>query len=160
MYSPSIYDDSLTCSIDNVPVNGDPLYMYPLLVTAVLPYVASLPICLKPLNAFQKIYLTTILVSTTLGLLWHYLLEPEGYIMFADYYATFCWFLLDVLWAKLLNKKYIIIYNIDVFAVYCLLHIFTKKQTFAYIVYHSIWHVLFAMKAMYVSCLIWKYDNV
>ena len=96
MYSPSIYNDSLTCSIDNVPVNGDPLYMYPLLVTAVLPYLASLPIFLKPLNAFQKIYLTTILVSTTLGLLWHYLLEPEGYIMFADYYAAFCWFLVDI----------------------------------------------------------------
>jgi hypothetical protein len=160
MYTPNIYNDSQTCSILDAPVKGDPFYMYPLLVSGALPYLAALPILLKPLNPFQKIYLSTMFVSTTLGLLWHYLWEPEGYLMFANCYATFCWFLLDVLWSKLLSKKYIIIYNIDIFAVYCFVNVFATKQTFSYIVYHSIWHVLFAMKAMYVSYLIWKYDNV
>jgi hypothetical protein len=153
------YNNAATCSIEDTPLKQDQLYMYPLLVTAALPYLAALPILLKPFNWFQRLYLNTILVSTTLGLLWHYLWEPEGYIMFANYYATFCWLLLDVLWAKILNKKYIIIYNFDIIAVHCLIATFTSKNTFAYIMYHSIWHILFTLKSLYVSYLIWKYDK-
>ena len=158
MYGPSIYNDALTCSIDHAPIPGDPFYMYPLLVSGTLPYYAVIPILMKPLNPLSRLYLITILVSTTLGLLWHYLWEPEGYIMFAHYYAAFCWLLLDVMWSKFLNKPRIIIYNIDSIAIYCAVELFTDKKTFSYIVYHSIWHVIFSVKALYVSCLIWKYD--
>ena len=159
MYGPNIYNDALTCSIDHEPIPGDPFYMYPLLVSGFLPYFALVPILIKPLNQLTRLYLNIIFISTTLGLLWHYLWEPEGYVMLANYYAAFCWLLLDVMWSKLLNKPYIIIYSIDTIAIYCAVELFASKKTFSYIVYHSMWHVIFSLKTLYVSCLIWKYDT-
>ena len=159
MYGPNIYSETLMCSSLDAPVASDPFYMYPLLVSGFLPYFALVPILMKPLNPLTRLYLIIIFISTTLGLLWHYLWEPEGLIMLADYYAAFCWLLLDVMWSKLLNKPYIIIYNIDSIAFYCAVELFAAKKTFSYILYHSMWHVLFSIKALYVSCLIWKYDT-
>ena len=160
MYSANIYRDTpYTCSILVSPGNGDPMYMYPLQLTGALPYLAVIPILLKPLNWFTRVYLNTILISTTLGILWHSLSEPEGMIKFADYYAAFCWLVLDLLWCKIFNNPDIIIYNIDTIIIHCLIDLFIDKKSFNYIMYHSAWHVLFAMKSVYVSCIIWKYDR-
>ena len=60
---------------------------------------------------FNKLYRNTIIISTTISIVWHYF--DESYILFYfDYIVVLLWFCQDILWSVLINKPIIIYLNI------------------------------------------------
>lgn len=88
-------------------------------------------------------YTITILVSSTLSVVWHALGEPYGIWMYLDYFAALCWFLYELYLGK--NKITILLLNGVVFT---LNRLIPQEH---YIVYHSIWHLISSMKSIYIS---------
>jgi hypothetical protein len=124
-----------------------------LLLTASLHYLAIIPIIAKyKLNVplFNRIYLYTIWLTTTISMIWHY----TNNLLDVDYLFTALWFGEDVLWSLLLNQPHIIYLNIGIFT----LNIIVDRMN-NYIFYHSIWHVISAMKSIYISYLVHKIET-
>jgi hypothetical protein len=127
-----------------------------LVLTSSLHYFAVIPIILayqnKPLPFFNKIYLNTILYATTISILWHFFNETSM-LVYLDYGLAIVWFFQDILWSLLLSKPSIIYLNIVIF----ILH-FLVRYTGDYLLYHSIWHGISAIKCIYISYIIKYYD--
>ena len=126
-----------------------------LIITSALHYLAILPF------AKYNNYVLTIIISTTLSILWHLNREPYGILLYLDYTATLIWFLYDIYLGHQTNNLLvvwlIILYNISIF----ILNIISIYYKY-YIITHSIWHVLSAIKCYYVSKLItdFNYNNI
>ena len=90
-------------------------------------------------------YTITILASSTLSVVWHALGEPDGILMYLDYFAALCWFLYEVHLGK--NKMLVTIILLNG-VVFTLNRLIPQEQ---YVFYHSIWHILSSMKSIYVS---------
>ena len=128
-----------------------------LILTSCLHYLALIPILIKYRNKsladFNKLYRNTIIISTTISIVWHYF--DESYILFYfDYIVVLLWFCQDILWSVLINKPIIIYLNIII----GILH-FLVRYSGNYVLYHSIWHVISAIKCIYISWVIQKYDK-
>ena len=128
-----------------------------LILTCSLHYLAMIPIKLQFLKInlpfFNQMYINTIFLSTTFGILAHYL-ETNYLIWKIDYIIAGLWFLEDVLWSFELENYMVIFLNIFVFGLNTL-----ATYTNNYIMYHSIWHVISAIKCIYISFLIQKSKN-
>ena len=129
-----------------------------LFITTSLHYLAIIPLLLpykknyKILPFFNRLYATTIFIGASLSLLYHYYHESI-IIMIVDYLFAGIWVILDILWEFLLNIKIIKYMNIGIFILNI---IFNNYNNYVY--YHSIWHVLSAIKCVIVSSLIYYYD--
>ena len=130
--------------------------VWSLILTSSLHYLSVIPILLayqnKPLPFFNKIYRNTILLSTTISIIWHFFNETSK-LVYLDYGLAIIWFLQDILWSFLLSKPIMIYLNIIIF----ILH-FLVRYTGDYVLYHSIWHVISSIKCMYISYIIKHYD--
>jgi len=114
-----------------------------LLVLSTLPhYYAVIPVYHK-----YPVYASIIVTSTTLSVVYH-IYRETGIVVYLDYLMAFIWFLYDL---KLAKEKLpeIITANILIFYV----NVIIPYDDF-YCVSHSIWHLLSALKAYYVSDLI------
>lgn len=126
-----------------------------LIITSALHYLAILPF------AKYNNYVLTIIISTTLSILWHLNREPYGILLYLDYTAALIWFLYDIYLGQetnnLLVVRLIILYNIIIF----ILNIISIYYKY-YIITHTIWHILSAIKCYYVSKLIvdFNYNNI
>ena len=106
-----------------------------LLVTASLHYLAIIPFLVKNkytnLTFFNRNYVNTIFLSTTMSIIWHYF----NILKDVDYSLAGIWFIQDIMWGFLLNKEYIINLNILIYVLNII-----SDNTNNYVLYHSIWH--------------------
>jgi hypothetical protein len=127
-----------------------------LVITSSLHYLSVIPILLtyqnKPLPIFNRIYRNTILLSTTISILWYFFNETPK-LIYIDYGLAIVWCLQDILWSFLLSKPIMIYLNIIIF----ILH-FLVRYTGDYVLYCSIWHVISVIKCIYISYIIKHYD--
>jgi hypothetical protein len=105
--------------------------------------ITTLPHYLAIVYSENTGYTITILASSTLSVIWHSLGEPDGILMYLDYTLAVCWFLWELYLFK--NKKMILCLNGIIFT---LNRLIPQEH---YIFYHSIWHLLSSMKAIYIS---------
>jgi hypothetical protein len=111
--------------------------MTTLVLTCSLHYLA-IPIILNK----HQVYALTIFLATTLGIIWH----TFDILMVLDYIITGLWVLQDLYWSYRLKSNDIILLNLIVF----ILNLMTNF-TNDYIYYHSIWHVISAIKCIYIA---------
>jgi hypothetical protein len=126
-----------------------------LLLTTALHYFAILPHLIKYYNNilphYHRVYINLIILSTTFSIIWHYYNEPRNILLFFDYYFGFLWFVGDMLWALDLNNISIVLLNLG-----CFFLNININYSNNYVLYHSIWHVINAIKSIYVSYIINK----
>jgi len=87
------------------------------------------------------------MVSTTFSILWHYYNTYQ--LMIMNYYFATIWFLLDIGLYKELNNNKILILNLIVFIFNIIINNLDN-----YVYYHSISHIISALKCIYISYLI------
>jgi hypothetical protein len=121
-----------------------------LLLSTCLHYLAILPIGLNSKLLLHKIYINTIIYSTTIGCI--YIYYPHNIILYIDYFLAILWFYQDILWSMLLKKH--IIYNLNL--IIFLLSIIKSELSYIYV-----WkcNVLSIIKCIYVSSLISDYNR-
>lgn len=125
-----------------------------LALTTSLHYLAIIPIIAKyrnvPIPYFNRIYINIICVSTTVSIIWHYF----DILMETNYILSGLWFCQDILWSLLLTQSHIIYLNLIIFALNIIISYMNN-----YVFYHSLWHMLSAIKCIYISYTIYKIDN-
>jgi hypothetical protein len=126
-----------------------------LVLTTLFHYLAILPF--NELNKFNRFnnYVFIIITSTTLSVIWHLLLEPFGIIFCLDYLFAALWFLYDFqLSIKTFNYlvyTQVLFFNFLIFAINIIFNLMNPEY---YVIFHSIWHLLSALKCYYISFLI------
>jgi hypothetical protein len=80
-------------------------------------------------------------------MLWHY--HNTYQLMIMDYYFATIWFLLDIGWYMELNSNRILVLNLIIFICNIIINNLDN-----YVYYHSIWHIISAIKCIYISYLI------
>jgi hypothetical protein len=123
------------------------------LVASTLPHYAS---AIPLRNYYTTVafeYVSIIFISSTLSVAYHVSSESNQIITFLDYFAALLWFYYDLrLGFKYCSKAdctRILIVNV----VSCGLNSLITYDK-AYVIYHSLWHIINAIKAIYVSNLI------
>lgn len=116
-----------------------------LVLTSCLHYFAILPLCRYNMPWYIKLYIYTILLTTTTSIIYHH----TGYLLILDYVLAGLWFLQDALWSLELEGITIIVLNLLIFCLNIMVLFFNNYE-----LYHSIWHVISAIKCIYVSYLI------
>jgi hypothetical protein len=109
------------------------------------------------LSHFDKLYMTTIVLSTLLSMAWHSLGQPIGVLYMLDYGVAAQWLLFDYMWANAIMSDTIIPLNADLAIMNAGIQLmaFYDKQ---YAMYHCLFHILSVLKSVYVSTLIVLYD--
>ena len=121
-----------------------------LLLTSALHYLAIIPILCKKYRSvpyYYRIYGNTILLSTTCSILWHYYNTLQ--LQLIDYYFVTIWFIQDLMWSLEINKLRILVLNLIIFGLNISVYYLDDYEY-----YHSIWHVLSAIKCIYISYLL------
>ena len=108
-----------------------------LALTCSLHYLA-IPLILNK----HYVYTATIFLATTLGIIWH----TFDILMELDYIMAGLWFMQDIYWSFILTQYDIILLNLIVL----ILNLMTNF-TNNYVLYHSIWHVISAIKCIYIA---------
>ena len=124
---------------------------YLLIFITCLHYLAIIPVIPTQKQFFNRLYIYTILLSTTIGIIWE--LNKNNYILVLDYLCVILWFLQDLLWGFLLQKKIIIYLNIIIFFISII-----TTNIIDYRYWYIIGHIGSVIKSIYVSYLIYKYD--
>lgn len=126
-----------------------------LTTTTMMHYLAIRPFTLNNLlnNKYDN-YILTIIISTTLSILWHINKEPYGILLYLDYLGAFIWFCYDLYLADSTIIIQVIFFNLIIF----LLNIISL-YTSDYVISHSFWHILSAIKCYYVSDLIVRHNK-
>lgn len=132
--------------------------MSPLIVSTLPHYLAVVPFfkgCKLPY--IIRSYISTIILSSTLSIIW-YLNPSSTQIMVADYSAAGIWGVLDIILAQQTDNftviSRIVILDGGVFCLNIFINIFLIKY---YVLFHSLWHCLSAIKCIYVSHLFANY---
>ena len=97
-------------------------------------------------------YRLTLGISTSLSVVWHIYGEPDGLLFYLDYLFAFLWLLQDLRLSKgsfeyISANALIFIININI--------LYDKD----YIVNHSLWHCLSALKCIYLADHINRTNN-
>jgi len=115
-----------------------------LLVLSTLPHYLSV-IPLYPHDLYE--YKTAILVSSTVSVVWHAYGQPANIILVLDYIALCFWGFYEIHSAHIDDELKIYLLN--------LLILFLNSVTHgSNVLYHSLWHLVFALKCFYVATLI------
>jgi hypothetical protein len=97
-------------------------------------------------NSKNIVYSSIVIASSTLSVLWHWHGEPKGVVQNLDYLAAFAWGIAELVYAPRGQLKLVFVANsIVLCANLCI------KYDNNYWFYHSAWHLLSAMKAIYIS---------
>jgi hypothetical protein len=126
-----------------------------LVLTTLFHYLAILPF--HEFNKFNRFnnYVFIIITSTTLSVIWHLLFEPFGLIFYLEYLFATLWFLYDLKLSIQTSNYFVYIQVLFFnFLIFILNIIFNMMNPEYYVVFHSIWHLLSALKCYYVSFLI------
>lgn len=127
-----------------------------LILSTMLHYFAIMPFTRKGLLHHNKIYdnyILTIIISTTLSILWYIKKKSNGLLLFLDYGFTIIWFVQDYCLA--INKNNLLLFmkiiyvNIIIFS----FNLFIFNNIFFERI-HSIYNILSAIKCIYVSNLL------
>ena len=127
-----------------------------LIFTSMLHYFAIIPFTRKGLlnhNSIYNYYIVTIIISTTLSILWNINKLSNGLLLYLDYIFTIIWFVQDYYLAMNKNNLQLfmkIIYvNIIIFTfnLFIFNNLFFERS-------HSIYNILSAIKCFYVSYLL------
>ena len=121
-----------------------------LIVSSMLHYFADQPFTKKNLIGKYNNYVLTIILSTTLSILWHISNERYGLLFFLDYSFAYLWFLQDVYHGYNNNHLFQILY-LNMFIL--ILNICSSYKNYYYYT-HSVWHIISALKCYYISTLI------
>jgi len=128
------------------------------ILTTMLHYFAIIPIARKNLMEQYSNYILTIILSTTVSILWHINNEPYNLLFFINYVLALTWFLFDYSYSI---KKYNFLFFIQIIGwnlIIFTLSIICSIIPYNYYVYaHSLWHILSAIKSYYVSKFIVNY---
>jgi hypothetical protein len=122
--------------------------MDPLVVTTLFHYFAILPLLYSDFTEYKM----CIFASTTASVLWHMNNEKMDITFYIDYLAAANWAFHDLTFALQKRNIQIMLVNILIF----ILNMNILKADENYVVSHSIWNILSAMKCFYVSGLIAK----
>ena len=98
-------------------------------------------------------YAAVIGISTTLSAVWHYLGEPDGAILYADYAMALAWSLYSLLLMQERKRSKVPHYFPFEIAVGCMnlvISFGTQNRLLEYKIWHSIWHILSAIKSIYI----------
>jgi hypothetical protein len=137
---------------------------------ALIPFISCLPYISKygnnRLPHFHRVYINLIIISSTFSIIWHYYNEPRNILIYFDYYFATMWFISDMIWAMDLNNISIVLLNIGSFIINIIVNYSNNNilnniqigniiiSMTNYQIYHNLWHVINAMKSIYVSYLI------
>jgi hypothetical protein len=124
-----------------------------LVASTLLHYLPLWALVLNPEPAFIG-YAAVISCSATLSAVWHHLGEPDGPILYADYAMAAVWSAYSIILLDEYNpEKVRLCINIE--AVLCcanwLVSLMGKND---YKIWHSLWHILSAVKGCYFVWLI------
>lgn len=121
-------------------------------LTTLLHYLA-IP-CIRNVNLPHRAeYMCFIYLSTTVSVAWHMGGEMYNWIMAIDYLLAILWTLFDFIlsgpyfWTVFCLNTGILFLNAGV-------ELISQGDYQSYEFYHSVWHVLSALKAMYIANLI------
>ena len=120
-------------------------------------YLALIPLILKydekkPFSLLYRIYIGIITISVSLFIL-TYLYGHNDIVNLVQTTYTIVWALLDYLWAMSLSKLEIVKVNCYTFVLYLVLSL--GNNWF----YQFMFRLIYASKSIYVSYLIYSYDN-
>jgi hypothetical protein len=128
---------------------------YILLLTIALHYLAIIPILCKNYRSvpfYYRIYGNTILLSTTCSILWHY--HNTIQLQIINYYLVLILFIQDLMWSLEINKSRIVILNLITFGLHISIYYVDNYEY-----YNIIWHVISAIKCIYISHLLNQYGK-
>jgi len=139
-----------------------------LLVLSMLPHFAAiLPFLFISVNEVPTAYLATIIGSTTLSVFWHSAHEPRfaheprlahkptSLLFYLDYGLGAAWSATDLFYTIRLQHPCILVLNVLVLAANKIVDVSTAgSDRQRYAAAHSLWHLMSAVKAVYVSWLI------
>lgn len=94
------------------------------------------------------LYLGVVTLSVTNSVAWHWLNEPPGLLMWADYSFAAIWAALDL---ALCPTSDAFALTLLVFLANHLTDKLAASGVASYTVLHSLWHVLSTVKAVYIS---------
>jgi hypothetical protein len=112
-----------------------------LIITTVSHYMAILPLLY---NTYYYDYIIIIFISTTFSILWHHDNERISIIYNMDYIFAFIWFMYDMILTNYLT--YTLLLNLIIFIINR-----WSDHCKNYKLYHSIWHLLSALKCFIIS---------
>ena len=125
-----------------------------LILTTIMHYFAIRPFIIKnQINNKYDNYILTIIISTTLSILWHINKEPYGILLYLDYLGAIVWFYYDLYLANNTKNLFVFIQILFFNLIIFLLNIISL-YTSDYIISHSFWHILSAIKCYFVSDLL------
>lgn len=94
------------------------------------------------------LYSTVVFASTTASVYWHMMGEPRNEIWIIDYMLAYIWFIVELTLAPTKYSLLITVLNLVVLLVNK-----WADRSRNYDVHHSMWHLLSAMKSIYVARL-------
>jgi hypothetical protein len=95
------------------------------------------------------VYSSIVIASSTLSVLWHWHGEQKGTIQNLDYLAAFAWGIAELVYAPRGFLKLVFVANSIVLCTNLCI-----KYDANYWFYHSAWHLLSAIKAIWLSRII------
>ena len=109
-----------------------------LCATTSLHYLSLIP------NTFF-IYKMIIFTSTSLSFLWHYYNESKNILFYLDYGVAILWSVVD----------FYLVFNMDHFYMISLIFLLNKMidkcDEKNYVYYHSLWHIISALKSLCIA---------
>ena len=121
-----------------------------LVASTLLHYLSLWPLVSNPQPAFIG-YAAVISSSTTLSAVWHYLGEPDGPILYADYMMAAVWSIYSIILLDEYNLENVSL-CIGIEALVCCMNWLVPREE--YKIWHSLWHILSALKSCYFAWLI------
>ena len=123
-------------------------------LTTLFHFLAVIP-PLATTHPFRHAYSAIIATTTILSAVWHLKGQPEGVYQYLDYSFTTIWFFYDMgLMSHLPNLDQLSIIAANIF-IMSLHELCSYPENYA--VYHSLWHIVSAIKCLYVSCKLFGY---
>lgn len=119
------------------------------LILSTIPHVGSILPLLPYYQTYTYGYVHTVLLSTMMSVLYHFYEESTPWVTRLDYFFAGIWFLYDLHLCRPADLSKILAVN----CISAFLNIQIPYDD-SYTLYHSLWHLLNAAKAYYVSTLL------
>lgn len=127
--------------------------MSALVYSALLHYIPIVILMRSPQPAHIG-YTAVISCSTTLSVVWHYLGEPDGALQYADYAMAILWSIYTLYLIDTSHIPSYIFLELFVCSSHLLISLGTQEQPDNYKIWHTVWHILSALKSMYFAWLL------
>lgn len=131
--------------------------MSALVLTTFLHYIPVIVVTLKPNPRYHSAfigYASVMSISTTLSIVWHSLGEPSGMILYADYLMAAAWSMYSLYLIEHIDRKKMNIsvpFEILVGVINLSITLGTTYRVLDYKIWHSVWHILSAIKSTYIT---------